>query len=144
MKTFESTLLIYDIPQNAVNIPDSLQKVQNIILTSPDIQENPELNAFLNKLSDGVFVQAGLSVETVSVPTGSVFALRNLEESHPRRILVLGLQPFDLCLQGFAALYEVYQWKNFRILFASNLGQYVHNDAAKRTLWAALKILLEK
>jgi hypothetical protein len=144
LKTFESILPIYDIPQNTVNISDALRRVQNIILTSADIQENPEWIAFLNKLAEGVFVQAGLSVETVFVHPGSVFALRDLDAPHPQGVLVFGMKPADLCLQGFASLYEVYHWKNYKILFAGPLGQYANNEAAKKTLWAALKIFLVK
>jgi hypothetical protein len=144
LKTFESRLPIYDIPQTTVNIPNTLKGVQNIILTSADIQENPELSAFLNKLTDAVFLKAGLTVETAYLKPGEVFSTRDLEESRPVCILVFGLKPPDLCLQGFGSLHEVYGWKNFKILFAEALGQYLQNEAAKKILWASIKVLLEK
>ncbi|MEP7196574.1 MAG: hypothetical protein ABI851_08640 [Saprospiraceae bacterium] len=112
---------------------------QNLILINKEELTFAENSEALSRILSSVQLDSKTNAELVELNLDQSFDLKNWLLNEKIFVLVFGIEPAKLHLQGFEIKNKVYEIMNFRILFVDSISKYINNKTAKAELWSALK-----
>lgn len=128
----------YSIPEiNSVSL-----EIQDghtwLVFVSDNELAQTNITDLLKKIVHALNISWDHDVKISPFNTTTCIQFNQFANSSIKFIVGFGINPMQLCLQGFDTKHQVYSIYNKHILFAEYLGTYT-NDATKKVLWMALK-----
>lgn len=124
--------------ENFVSIKNYKLKQNIIFIDSIEFQDDDKMKD-LNKILLSVNLIADSNASLIKLEKNQSVQISDLTSTTDYDILVFGLKPNNLCLQGFEDKYKVYQFMNFNILFADSISKCFENHHNKSLLWSAIR-----
>lgn len=139
MDKYLSKYTTYNVSEENFVFDKKIFNYQNLILLdSSNFKEKENIEA-LNKILLSIGLKTEENTHVQPLKKNQTLSLNSNEFREETWILCFGIAPSDLGLQGFVELHTPFSFKNFRLLFAAEIKDYIHDKNNKLKLWNALK-----
>ncbi len=137
---YKSKYTTYLITEENFVIDEKILEFQNIIMLNNENFENKANIEFLDQIISALNWKKELNVKVIPLSNTQNLPIHSIGNSIAKRILVFGLRPQKLLINGCEELHTIYKLNNIELIFALNLNEYINNKTNKTALWSSIKI----